>query len=160
MSTWGVASLDQEIPREIPLRERSSFFQPQPVNHERPLGGCAEGPKEGNIIYARDVLLQGLEQAYVFESRVDVQAFLRPRPTSIALLAEASAHIDEAFGQGRTKIVRLVYDDSGATSVFGIVAWPESLEAGREALARFDQSWWLRNCNRADGAVNFNIELI
>jgi hypothetical protein len=124
------------------------------------LGGCAEVPEDGNILYARDVLLQGLEQTYVFESRADVQAFLRLRPTSIALLAEASGHIDRAFGQGRTKILRLFRDDSGAASVFGVIAWPESLAVGREALAKFDQSWWLRNCNRADGGVNFNIELI
>ena len=160
MSTWGAASLDQEIPREIPQREWGSFFQPQPLSSMRPVGGCAEEAGEGNVLYARDVLLQALEQRYVFESRADVEAFLKLRPTSISLLAEASAHIDQAFGHGRTKIVRLVRDDSGATSVFGIVAWPGSLEAGREALARLDQTWWLRNCNRADGTVNFNIELI
>lgn len=160
MSAWGVASLDQEIPREIPPTEGGAFFQPQPVRNELPLGGCAQAAEEGNILYARDVLLQRLEQTYVFESRADVQAFLRVRPTSIALLVEASVHIDQAFGRGRIKTVRLVQDGSGITSVFGIVAWPESIETGREALARFDESWWLRNCNRSDGIVNFNIELV
>jgi len=111
------------------------------------------------MLHARDVLLQSLEQTYILESR-PTQAFLRLRPTAITLLAEASIHIDEAFGAGRIKAIRLVYDDFEGTSVFGIVLWPESAESGRDALARFDEAWWLRNCNRADGVVNFNIELV
>jgi hypothetical protein len=122
--------------------------------------GCAGEMEAGNLLYARDVLLEGLEEAYIFESRFETQAFLLLRPTSITLLAEASPHLDEAFGLGRTKTIRLVHDDFEGTSVFGIVFWPHSAESGRDALARFDEAWWLRNCNRAGGAVNFNIELV
>jgi len=123
------------------------------------MGSASHVEAGNNMLYGRDVLLQGLEQAYILESAPETGTFLRPRPTVIGLLLEASARINEAFGPERIKAVRLVRDDSGI-SVFGIVFWPDSVESGERALARFDQTWWLRNCNRAGGIVNFNIELV
>jgi hypothetical protein len=100
---------------------------------------------------ASNVLTQGLlQQAYILESRPETESFLLLRPAAVDLLLEASAHIDEAFGAGRVKAVRLVHDDVEGTSVFGIVFWPESAESGKEALARFDEDWWLQNCNQAE----------
>ncbi len=122
------------------------------------MGSASRVEAGNNLLYARDVLLRGLEQAYILESAQETRSFLRLRPTVISLLLEASARINETFGEAQIKAVRLVHDDSGI-SVFGIVFWQESVESGERALARFDQDWWLRNCNRAGGIVNFNIEL-
>jgi hypothetical protein len=161
VSNWGVASLHQGLPdefRSVPVGW-NPIDQPRPRIKEREQQrGCAGEIEAGNLLHARDVLLQGLEQAYILESRPETEQFLRIRPTVITLLVEAAAHIDAAFGTGRIKAIRLVHDGF-ETSVFGIVFWPESAESGGEALARFDQSWWLQNCTRASGVVNFNIEL-
>jgi hypothetical protein len=104
--------------------------------------------------------MQNLRQLYVMESRTEVEALLRARPTAITLLTEASAQIDHAFGPGRIKAIRVVQDDFAGATIFGIILWPDSATAGVEALARFDRDWWLRNCNRASGIVNFNVELV
>lgn len=164
MSNWGTASLEQGT---LPSQYRSTpeasttIGQPQPPHEElERRNGFAANLEAGNMLHARDVLLQGLEQSYILESRTETKAFLRLRPTAITLLTEASTQIDIAFGRGRIKSIRLVRDDFEGTSLFGIVLWPDTAESGREALERLDEAWWLRNCNRAEGIVNFNIELV
>ncbi len=164
MSVWGAVALDQINPpasRSV-SGGLSQIEQPHPASAEMPprrVITYAE-PEIGNVLYARDVLLRSLEQVFVLESRAEIDAFLRSRPTAIGLLLEASAHIDEAFGPGRVKAIRLVHDSSSGAMVFGIIFWTGTAESGRDALRHFDQRWWLRNCNRAGGAVNFNVELI
>lgn len=159
--SWGATSLDQGLPVEVGSGPASSTSIQQPVPPvERLAGGegWANDAAAGNALHARDVLLEGLEQQYVLEARAELRSYLRARPTAITLLFEASAHLDAVFGEGCVKAIRLVHDDS-EPSVFGIIFWPHALQRGREALAHFDQRWWLRNCNRAGGVVNFNIEL-
>lgn len=107
-----------------------------------------------------DVLLGEIEKQYVFQSRGELGEFLREYPATLTLLSEAANWLDAAFGPGKLKLLRLLQEDSGYSSVFGIVLWPGSVEDGHAALREFDQSWWLANCHRAGGLVNFNIELI
>ena len=162
MSYCGTVSLLQVLPKDdFELGNWNSYEQPEPTIAPQPHAqGCAGGNEPGDVLLARNVMLQVLDQSYILESRAETQAFLRLRPGAITLLAEASSHLDEIFGVAGIRTIRLVSDDSERLSVFGIVLWSDSADSGREALARFDERWWLRNCNRADGVVNFNIELV
>jgi len=161
MSCSGVASLSQELPKkEFQSLDWVPDHQPLPVVAERVAYVGPVGEFEaGNVLYARDVMFQSLKQSYVLESPIQTEAFLQLRPNVITLLVEALAHLDRAFGRDCIKAIRLVQDDFESTSVFGMVFWADPTQRGREALARFDQDWWLNNCNRAGGIVNFNIEL-
>ena len=155
----GTASLDQALPNGSgSAQEYLIPEQPVPLNADFGVfEGSANDAAAGNALHARDVLLQGLEQEYVLD--VEVRSFLRVRPTAITVLLEAAAYLNQAFGQGCIKAIRLVPDDFESCSAFGIVLWAGSMEQARTALANFDERWWLRNCNRAAGIVNFNIEL-
>lgn len=158
----GATPLEQGLPSEGGSRPASWTPIEQPVPHIERFEvreGLANDAVAGNILHARDVLLEGLEREYVLENLAAVRSFLRARPTAIALLHEASPYINDAFGEECVKAIRLVADGVEGATVFGIVFWPGQLERGREALGNFDQRWWLRNSNRAGGVVNFNIEL-
>ena len=155
----GIASLNQ-IAREENERSLTPWSlrqQPLPSVIARPPQSVSEA---GNMLDARDVLLEGLGQRYIVESSDEVLQFVRVRPNAVTVLLEASAHIDAAFGPERLRAIRLVRDDSEGSSVFGIIFWPGSAQSGDAALRRFDEQWWLRNCHRAGGAVNFNFELV
>lgn len=158
----GATPLEQGLPREASAGSAAwtPLRQPVPViDRFEPKEGLTNDAAAGNVLHAREVLLEGLEQEYVLENGPILRSFLRARPTAIALLFEAAPYIKDSFGQECVKAIRLVTDGLEGASVFGIVFWPGPTERAREALANFDQRWWLRNCNRAGGAVNFNIEL-
>jgi hypothetical protein len=158
----GTTSLDQVLPSQSGAAQEHWISTVQPIPHNEYFGGgegLVNDAVVGNALHARDALLEGLEQEYVLEAHAEVRCFLRVRPTAIALLFEAAAHIKEIFGPGRVKAIRLVRDEIEGATVFGIVFWSDSLDTGKEALSNFDRRWWLRNCNRASGVVNFNIEL-
>lgn len=162
MSSWGAVSLDQQLPEHFFSVPVAWAPPPQPAPRRQfPLPmGSADHLEAGNeVLHAPNNLLQSLEQSYILESPEETRSFLRLRRMVTSLLVEASAHINESFGEVRIRAVRLVRDDSGV-SVFGIIFWPDSIESGEQALARFDEAWWLRNCARAGAILNFNIELV
>lgn len=155
---------EQQVPDEH-WRPPGSYwvpeFQPRPVesaDRSSEFRFHLSSVDQGSLA-DRAALVHSIAANYVLESPA-VTEFLRTHPAVVTLLSEASNRLDAAFGLNRVKVIRLIDDGSGEVSVFGIVSWPESIDSGRQALSKFDSDWWLQNCNRAGGAVNFNIELI
>lgn len=114
------------------------------------------GPNRG---LRRDLALNELEQAYVFEDRSEVAAFIE-RNRFRGLLLEAREPLSAAFGVGAVKKLTLAEDDEGFTTLFCLVLIAGDMRAARLALRSFDEQWWLARSGHAGGKLNFDFELI
>ena len=143
-----VAALDEQIrPLEYPKPpERAHEFQYFPW----------EGTNRG---LRRHLALNELEQAYVFEDRSAVPAFIE-RNRLRELLLEAREPLNAAFGVGAVKRLTLAEDDEGFTTLFCLVLIAGDMRAARLGLRSFDEHWWLARSGQAGGKLNFDFELI
>jgi len=107
----------------------------------------------------RDLGLNELERAYVFEGRSAVGAFIARRRLH-ELLLEAREPLNAAFGVEAVKKLTLVEDDEGFTTLFCLILVPGDMAAARLALNSFDMHWWLARSGQAGGKLNFDFELI
>jgi len=115
-----------------------------------------EGPNRG---LRRDVALNELEQAYVFEERSSVATFIG-RNRLRELLLEAREPLNGAFGEGTVKKLTLTEDDEGFETLFCLILIPGDMRAARLALKSFDEHWWLTHSGKPSGKLNFDFELI
>jgi hypothetical protein len=102
--------------------------------------------------------LNDLEQTYGIEDRAAVSRFITENRLG-GLLLEARTPLAAAFGSRATRVLRLVSDGDGSTTLFCLVAMPGSVERALEARAIFDRTWWLDRCSAAGGKLNFDFEL-
>lgn len=103
--------------------------------------------------------IKGLEDAYVFEDRSAVAAFIGENRLR-GLLLQARGPLAAAFGEAAVKTLRLVRDDEGFRTLFCLVMVPGDMQEARRALRLFDQQWWVDGCGQAAGKLNFDFELV
>ncbi len=116
--------------------------------------------REGRqFVVLRDPALKELEQAYVFDERSAVAAFME-RNRIRSLLLEAREPLNTAFGGAAMKTLTLVRDDEGFDALFCLVMVPGDMQEARRALRSFDEQWWLAHSAQAGGKLNFDFELI
>jgi hypothetical protein len=109
------------------------------------------------VSWANANALRDLEGTYVIEDPSAVSRFVSENRLG-ELLREAPTPLADAFGEQATRILRLVSDSEGFTTLFCLVAMPGSLERALEARERFDRTWWLDRCASAAGKLNFDFE--
>ena len=104
--------------------------------------------------------IEDIERTYVIDDRNSVLSFIQ-RNGIQNLLVEADNPLRSAFGKlGMIKLLRLVRDDEGADTLFCFVQFRGDVEAGMQALASFDQQWWLQRSPSAAGKLNFDFEFV
>jgi hypothetical protein len=104
--------------------------------------------------------IEYLERTYIIDDRLAVLSFIE-RNRLRDLLLEASNPLQNAFGNmGSRKTLRLIRDDEGIDTLFCLVQFRGSVEAGMEALACFDEQWWLDRSERSQGKLNFDFEFV
>lgn len=113
----------------------------------------------GQLVVLRDPGLAELEQAYVFDDRSAVAAFIE-RNRIRRLVLEAREPLNTAFGEAAMKTLTLVRDDEGFDALFCLVMVPGDMQEARRALRSFDERWWLACSAQAAGKLNFDFELI
>jgi len=130
---------------------------PRPAEHPR---GFQSFHQEGrHPVVSRQPVLDELEQAYVFDERSAVAAFMQ-RNRIGGLLLEARGPLNAAFGKAAVKSLTLVEDDEGFTTMFCLILFPGDMLTARSALRSFDERWWLARSRQAGGKLNFDFELI
>jgi hypothetical protein len=104
--------------------------------------------------------LDGLERIYVIDDRSSVLSFIE-RNRLRDLLLEAKTPLGGAFGNLSTiNTLRLVRDDEGFDTLFCVVQFRGTVEAGMQALASFDEQWWLSRSHQCEGKLNFDFEFL
>lgn len=103
--------------------------------------------------------LDNLRREYVFSDPSSVRAFLREHRALPVVLLDAVPWLKTSFGADATLQLQLMLEEDEPTSLCGLVLWTGSLASAQMALHEFDESWWLRNCQRASGNLIFDYEL-
>jgi len=106
-----------------------------------------------------DSTLKGLDEAYVIDQRSKVAAFIeRNRLRGLLLLARGP--LNAAFGESTMKLLALVRDHEGSTTLYCLILVRGDMHEARLALRSFDEHWWLAHFHQASGKLNFDFELV
>jgi hypothetical protein len=89
-----------------------------------------------------------------------VSSFLTEHRTMSQLLIEAIPHLKECFGEDAIFGLRILVDEAGSRTLYAVVMWPGAVIDVRNALCRFDETWWLAHSRQAAGHLVFTYELV
>jgi hypothetical protein len=89
-----------------------------------------------------------------------VLTFLSGHRTVRQLLLEAPAYLKASFGPDAVFNLRAPIDESGSQTLYAVAMWPGDLRDVRQALARFDDAWWISHSRQASGYLAFTYELV
>ena len=107
-----------------------------------------------------DALLCEVRRRYVLPKDSSVKTFLIEHRTLLPILLEAVPQLKACFGAQAVFSLRAPIDDSGSQTLYSVVIWPGNVREVREALARFDDTWWIQHSREASGYLTFTYELV
>ena len=137
-------------------------FQRSPRRSEARHMGLLSGGLKGQVpgLAGQDeAALSEVRKHYMF-SDPSVHSFLNTHPTIADILLEAEPHLKTCFGASAMFSLRAPMDEAGSQTLYAVVLWPGNSRDVREALSRFDDSWWIPRCRRAPGYLTFTYELV
>jgi hypothetical protein len=73
---------------------------------------------------------------------------------------EAIPALKTCFGPQAVFALRAPIDDSGSQTLYAVAIWPGSMREVREALEKFDETWWIQHSQKASGYLTFTYELV
>jgi hypothetical protein len=104
--------------------------------------------------------LRSLQQHYtILGSDHLITEVLEGESALSALLIEAVRHLKNAFGEPRIIQVRAQFSDDETMLKVAVQLPADFEEDPEQALASFDEEWWLSNCQRSGGALVFDYEI-
>jgi len=89
-----------------------------------------------------------------------VQDFLTEHRAIPQLLLEAVPKLKFYFGGTAVLSLRATIDEAGSRTLYAVVMWPGKFQDVREALADFDNGWWMARAGEAAGYLTFTYELV
>lgn len=107
-----------------------------------------------------EAVVTELQRSYVLLNDQSVRKFFKTHRTAPQLLIEAVSHLRRHFGNGTVFNLRTTVDEYGAQTLYAVAMWPGAVADVRNALAHFDDEWWIANSRQASGDVTFTYELV
>lgn len=107
-----------------------------------------------------DALVEEVAKNYVMSDFSSLREILNERKILPEILVEGVPYLKRFFGVDCVFTLRSSADTSGAAILYAVVLWPGELAAVREALAQFDNAWWIARSSQASGYLVFTYELI
>jgi len=137
----------QAVPRWPEPRQRASIF---------------EGLEKQMAEFAahHEALLSEVRRHYVLPADSSVVTFFTEHRTLSPILLEAVPELKACFGAQAVFSLRAPIDDTGAQTLYAVAIWPGNVRDVREALERFDDTWWIQHSRRASGYLSFTYELV
>lgn len=105
-------------------------------------------------------LLNKLLSQYVFEDGTKVRTFLEDHPSVPHFLFEALPFLKKSFGDNAILQLQIPPDEDGPFTIYAVAIWEDTVEAARNALKNFDDSWWIANGHKASGKVVVDYQLV
>jgi len=106
-----------------------------------------------------DALRSEVRRYYVLPADSSVITFLTEHRTLPPILLEAAPQLKACFGAQAVFALRAPIDDSGSQTLYAVAIWPGSVREVREALQKFDDTWWIQHSRKASGYLTFTYEL-
>jgi hypothetical protein len=100
-----------------------------------------------------------LERVYVHADDEAVKGFLSRHRTVAGLLLEGASALKASFGDDTILRLQVLPGDEHAGSIYALVSWEGSARDARNALAKFDETWWVKNADRVAGRITFDYRL-
>src|SRR5258706_14651599 len=107
-----------------------------------------------------EALSSELRRQYVMPADSSVTAFLTEHLALAPILLEAVPQLKACFGAQAIFILRAPIDDSGLQTLYAVAIWPGNVGDVREALEKFDETWWIQHSREASGYLTFTYELV
>jgi len=105
-------------------------------------------------------VLRDVRRHFVLPADSSVVTFLAEHPNLTQVLLEAAPKLRAFFGAETVINLRAPIDDSGSQTLYAVVMWPGKVRDVRDALARFDDAWWIARSRQASGYLTFTYELV
>ena len=113
-----------------------------------------------DVAAEQDVELNELRRYFVLPSDSSVSTFLSEHRTVPQVLLDAAPHLLECFRSKTVLNLRAPIDESGTKTLYAVAIWPGNVRDVRQALARFDDAWWIAHSRQASEHVAFTYELV
>lgn len=104
--------------------------------------------------------LDEVRRCFVMPSDSSVSTFLSAHRAIPQILLEAEAHLKACFGRGVVLSLRAPVDASGSQTLYVVAMWSGNVRDARQALASFDDTWWMAHARQASGYLAFTYELV
>jgi hypothetical protein len=104
--------------------------------------------------------LNEVRRYFVLPADSSVATFLSGHRTIPQVLLEAVVHLRACFAAGAVFNLRAPIDESGSQTLYVVAMWAGKVRDVRQALAKFDDAWWVAHSRRASGNLAFTYELV
>lgn len=116
--------------------------------------------QKGQPAAQHEAALSHVCKSYVLPADESVQEFLTEHRAISQVLLAAVPQLKACFGDSAVFNLRAPIDEAGSRTLYAIAMWPGKLRDVREALARFDNEWWIGRAGQAAGYLTFTYELV
>jgi hypothetical protein len=107
-----------------------------------------------------EAAISEIRKRFVLTPDAAIISFLNEHRTIPQIVLGAAPHLSESFGPRTIFNLRAPLDESGFRTLYAVAMWPGRVEDVREALARFDDAWWIAHSRLAAGHLAFTYELV
>jgi hypothetical protein len=118
---------------------------------------------ENNMaLQAREILegeLTDLKMSYGFPADEHITEFLIDHPSIRSALREAVPHLREFFGQEGIFNLQLHPEEDDSEMLYAIAVWHGAVHLAAQALAAFEEHWWLDHMIPATAELAFTYEV-
>lgn len=107
-----------------------------------------------------DTLMEEIRKNFILPRDQSAEAFLRDHKALPEILVGSLPALRASFGDAAVLTLDAHLDEAGSRTAYARVVWPGSLDSAKEALARFDEAWWMQRVQSAFGRLTFTYELV
>jgi hypothetical protein len=107
-----------------------------------------------------ETVLEEVRKHFVLPTDSSVGTFLFEHRTLPQILLEAVPQLRACFGVDALFNLRAPIDESGSRTLYAVAMWPGNIQDVHQALARFDDTWWIAHSRKASGYLTFTYELV
>jgi hypothetical protein len=107
-----------------------------------------------------EAVVRDVQRKFVLPADTSVEDFLKEHRTLPQILLESVSPLKIAFGAQIIVSLRVPVDEWGARTLYAVAMWRDHARDAREALAKFDDSWWIANSQQASGRLVYTYELV
>jgi hypothetical protein len=101
-----------------------------------------------------------VQKHFILPNDPSVATFLAEHGSLPQVLLEAVNPLRACFGKSTVFGLRAPIDESGSRTLYAVAMWPGKVRDARNALAKFDDDWWIAQSRQAAGYLTFTYELV
>ena len=110
--------------------------------------------------FQTDAQLEEVRKNFILPRDGSAEAFLKDHRALPSILLDSLPALRSAFGDRAVLTFSAPLDEAGSRTAYAAVVWSGPLASAKEALAQFDEAWWIQRAPLAFGRLTFTYELV